>query len=149
MTLKQKSVVRLLDLHDQGCSIAEICRKTRLSPNTVLRYIRNPSYVAKPRKVSPGLRPQQQKDLTIKDVEGIIQRLMPQDQPQDQPSTTTAKQRLDQEKQNVSNLKDEQELLELLEKKLNGWPVHDSLVIEGAPKCIQRELQKHHISLIC
>ena len=40
MTLTEKSITRLRALHgQQGLSIAEICRRMRLSPNTVLKYV--------------------------------------------------------------------------------------------------------------
>ncbi|GAH97620.1 unnamed protein product [marine sediment metagenome] len=41
-----------------------------------------------------------------------------------------------------------QPLLEQLKEKMDGWPVNDHAVIDGAPEDLQAALRKHHISLI-
>ncbi len=73
-------------------------------------------------------------------------------QQQHQP-VTTVKQFLDEEKQKNADLKDKQEnereLVELLKEKMDGGVSRDREIIDNAPESIQRELQLHHLELLC
>ena len=70
---------------------------------------------------------------------------------QQQPITT--KQFLDDEKQKLADLKDEQkaeqELLTLLKSQMDGGVYNDHEIMDKAPESIQRELHQHHLDLIC
>jgi len=91
------------------------------------------------------------KDLTIEAVDERIQRAVKQrleQQPEQQPVMTVTR-FLDEEKQKIADLKDERELVELLKEQMDGTVSLDHAVIDGAPESIQRELQLHHLDLLC
>jgi len=87
------------------------------------------------------------KDLTVDDIERTVKRAMRVHQ--GDPATTPARQLLDQERQRISDLKNEQDLLVLLLKQIDGSILNDHNIIDGAPESIQRALWDHHLSLLC
>jgi len=87
----------------------------------------------------------QKQVLALKDE---IQALKDQPVQQQQQSVTTVKQFLDEEKQKNADLKEQEELLELMKEQMDGSVRGDHAVLDRAPESIKRELWEYHLSFI-
>lgn len=134
--------------------ICPVCKKTLKTEMGLEGHIRLSGDIAheqyrgykRPSRVSrTSTKRKEPKDITRKDVERIVQRVMGQPKQQ---HATTVEQVLSEEQQKINDLKAERELLELLKQQMDGWPHHDNEIIDRAPESIQRELREHHLSLV-
>jgi len=140
-----------------NCTICGKYFKNRAGLSGHMQFKHGSSTINKPAP-SPTYKPVQS-DTSTSSLQKQVQALKDElqelkalkDQPvqqQHQP-VTTAKQFLDEEKQKIADLKDEQELLELLKEQMDGTVSRDHEIMDKAPESIYDELKKHHLDLLC
>lgn len=118
--------------------------------NTELKALKDqPVQAAGP---SPVQKQPIEKEMTRKDVDEIIQRVLypPKQRPRPiEEVLAEEKQKIvdlkAEEQQKIVDLKAERELVEMLKKQMDGNPFNDYPIVDSAPESLYDELKNHHI----